>query len=125
MRFRGPEGRIFRTALFVWKGVNCKIFSLTPVERVGKPEEVASAVLFLRSEAASFSTGKEIVTAEDQGIHTQIRILFLHPSSKDPCHPENLLNGRDAVQYLLHPILEEISHPPREGKGIYLIGIRG
>jgi len=45
-----------------------RILSLIPVNRVGKPEEIASAVLFLCSDAASFITGKEVVMAGGQGI---------------------------------------------------------
>lgn len=45
-----------------------RILSLIPLKRVGKPEEIASAVLFLCSPAASFITGKEMVIAGGQGI---------------------------------------------------------
>ncbi|MCX7982284.1 MAG: glucose 1-dehydrogenase [Syntrophales bacterium] len=45
-----------------------RILSLIPLKRVGIPNEIASAVLFLCSSAASFITGKEIVIAGGQGI---------------------------------------------------------
>lgn len=35
--------------------------SLTAVQRLGKPEEIANAILFVASEQASFNTGNEII----------------------------------------------------------------
>ena len=35
--------------------------SLTAVQRLGKPEEIAKAILFVASEQASFITGTEII----------------------------------------------------------------
>lgn len=41
-----------------------------PVGRLGKPEEIAGAVLWMCSDAASFMTGKEMVIAGGQAIHS-------------------------------------------------------
>jgi NAD(P)-dependent dehydrogenase (short-subunit alcohol dehydrogenase family) len=41
-----------------------------PVGRLGKPEEIAGAVLWMCSDAASFMTGKEIVIGGGQAIHS-------------------------------------------------------
>jgi len=37
-----------------------QINALTPLGRLGKPEEVANAILFLASDEASFITGAEL-----------------------------------------------------------------
>jgi NAD(P)-dependent dehydrogenase (short-subunit alcohol dehydrogenase family) len=44
------------------------ILNAVPLQRLGKPEEVAGAVLWLCSKASSFVTGKEIVIGGGQGI---------------------------------------------------------
>jgi NAD(P)-dependent dehydrogenase (short-subunit alcohol dehydrogenase family) len=44
------------------------ILSTVPLQRLGKPEEIAGAVLWLCSKASSFVTGKEIVIGGGQGI---------------------------------------------------------
>lgn len=41
-----------------------------PVGRLGKSEEVAGAVLWMCSDAASFMTGKEMVISGGQAIHS-------------------------------------------------------
>ena len=43
--------------------------ALVPMKRFGKPEEIASAVLWMCSEEASFMTGKEMVIGGGQAIH--------------------------------------------------------
>ena len=35
-----------------------------PVGRIGKPEEIASAVLWLHSPGAAFTTGQDIIVTE-------------------------------------------------------------
>jgi NAD(P)-dependent dehydrogenase (short-subunit alcohol dehydrogenase family) len=53
--------------------LNPQIMDLTvamvPMKRFGKPEEVASAVLWMCSDEASFMTGKEMVIGGGQAIH--------------------------------------------------------
>lgn len=44
------------------------IIATVPLRRFGKPEEIAGAVLWLCSDAASFMTGKEMVIGGGQGI---------------------------------------------------------
>ncbi len=44
--------------------------ALVPMKRFGRPEEIASAVLWMCSEEASFMTGKEMVIGGGQGIHS-------------------------------------------------------
>ncbi|PKN18228.1 MAG: hypothetical protein CVU71_12010 [Deltaproteobacteria bacterium HGW-Deltaproteobacteria-6] len=44
--------------------------ALVPMKRFGKPEEIASAVLWMCSEEASFMTGKEMVIGGGQAIHS-------------------------------------------------------
>lgn len=46
------------------------MLGITPLGRFGKPEEIAGAVLFLCSEAASYITAKSIVVGGGQGIRT-------------------------------------------------------
>ena len=46
------------------------LLDITPLGRFGKPEEIAGAVLFLCSQAASYITAKSIVVAGGQGIRT-------------------------------------------------------
>jgi NAD(P)-dependent dehydrogenase (short-subunit alcohol dehydrogenase family) len=53
------QGEVLR-ALFI---------SMTPLGRIGLPEEIASAVLFLASSESSFSTGTDLIA--DGGI-TQV-----------------------------------------------------
>lgn len=43
--------------------------AMVPMKRFGKPEEIASAVLWMCSEEASFMTGKEMVIGGGQAIH--------------------------------------------------------
>ncbi|GAB6271261.1 MAG TPA: hypothetical protein DHO02_02770 [Syntrophaceae bacterium] len=43
--------------------------AMVPMKRFGKPEEVASAVLWMCSDEASFMTGKEMVIGGGQAIH--------------------------------------------------------
>jgi NAD(P)-dependent dehydrogenase (short-subunit alcohol dehydrogenase family) len=47
-----------------------KLKADTPMGRIGAPEEIAGAVLWLCSDAASFMTGKEIVISGGQGIRS-------------------------------------------------------
>lgn len=43
--------------------------AMVPMKRFGKPEEIASAVLWMCSDEASFMTGKEMVIGGGQAIH--------------------------------------------------------
>lgn len=43
--------------------------AMVPMKRFGKPEEIASAVLWMCSDQASFMTGKEMVIGGGQAIH--------------------------------------------------------
>jgi|SRR5579863_5151129 len=49
--------------------------SRTPLGRMGEPDEIASAVLYLVSDAASFVTGAELVIDGGQTIGTVVRSL--------------------------------------------------
>jgi len=44
------------------------LIAKTPMKRIGEPEEIAGAVLWLGSEESSFMTGKELVIAGGQGV---------------------------------------------------------
>lgn len=44
------------------------LIAKTPMRRIGEPEEIAGAVLWLCSDASSFMTGKELVVAGGQGV---------------------------------------------------------
>jgi len=44
--------------------------TLVPMKRFGRPEEIASAVLWMCSDEASFMTGKEMVIGGGQAIHS-------------------------------------------------------
>jgi len=44
--------------------------AMVPMKRFGKPEEIASAVLWMCSDEASFMTGKEMVIGGGQAIHS-------------------------------------------------------
>lgn len=44
--------------------------ALVPMKRFGRPEEIASAVLWMCSDEASFMTGKEMVIGGGQAIHS-------------------------------------------------------
>ncbi len=44
------------------------LIAKTPMRRIGEPEEIAGAVLWLASDASSFMTGKELVVAGGQGV---------------------------------------------------------
>ncbi|MFO7569686.1 MAG: glucose 1-dehydrogenase [Smithellaceae bacterium] len=44
------------------------LLAKTPMRRIGEPEEIAGAVLWLGSDASSFMTGKELVVAGGQGV---------------------------------------------------------
>lgn len=46
------------------------ILAMTPLKRISKPEEIAAAVLWMCSDAASFMTGKEMVIGGGQAIHS-------------------------------------------------------
>ncbi|MBN1664144.1 MAG: SDR family oxidoreductase [Deltaproteobacteria bacterium] len=46
------------------------VLTKMPVGRLGKPEEIAGAVLWMCSDAASFMTGKEMVIGGGQAIHS-------------------------------------------------------
>lgn len=54
------------------KGPQVKEFTLNtiPMKRFGKPEEIAGAVLWMCSDAASFMTGKEMVIGGGQAIRS-------------------------------------------------------
>jgi 3alpha(or 20beta)-hydroxysteroid dehydrogenase len=43
------------------EGVDDAVASVTPLRRIGLPEEVAQAALFLASDASSYCTGMELV----------------------------------------------------------------
>ena len=49
--------------LTVIPGLTDMTIAKTPLKRIGEPEEVAGAVLWLFSDEASFMTGREIVIA--------------------------------------------------------------
>jgi len=56
----------------LWEGdpaIKDALIASVPVQRLGKPEEIAGAVLWLCSDAATFMTGKEMVIGGGQGIH--------------------------------------------------------
>jgi NAD(P)-dependent dehydrogenase (short-subunit alcohol dehydrogenase family) len=44
------------------------LLAKTPMRRIGEPEEIAGAVLWLGSDESSFMTGKELVVAGGQGV---------------------------------------------------------
>jgi NAD(P)-dependent dehydrogenase (short-subunit alcohol dehydrogenase family) len=44
------------------------LIAKTPMRRIGEPEEIAGAVLWLASAESSFMTGKELVVAGGQGV---------------------------------------------------------
>lgn len=44
------------------------LLAKTPMKRIGEPEEIAGAVLWLCSDESSFMTGKELVVAGGQGV---------------------------------------------------------
>jgi NAD(P)-dependent dehydrogenase (short-subunit alcohol dehydrogenase family) len=44
------------------------LIAKTPMKRIGEPEEIAGAVLWLCSDESSFMTGKEVVVAGGQGV---------------------------------------------------------
>jgi NAD(P)-dependent dehydrogenase (short-subunit alcohol dehydrogenase family) len=44
------------------------LIAKTPMKRIGEPEEIAGAVLWLCSGESSFMTGKELVVAGGQGV---------------------------------------------------------
>ena len=56
-----------------WKdnpGIKDLTLATIPMKRFGKPEEIASAVLWMCSKEASFMTGKEMVIGGGQAIHS-------------------------------------------------------
>ena len=64
-----PEKPEYAGDMSMWKGAMSQIFTpeaqekaakAYPLRRLGKPEDVASAVIFLASDAASFITGQTI-----------------------------------------------------------------
>jgi NAD(P)-dependent dehydrogenase (short-subunit alcohol dehydrogenase family) len=48
-------------AIYQAPGVHEARRSLVPAQRIGRPEDIADAVVFLASERASYITGEEIV----------------------------------------------------------------
>lgn len=44
------------------------LLAKTPMKRIGEPDEIAGAVLWLASDESSFMTGKELVVAGGQGV---------------------------------------------------------
>ena len=44
------------------------VIAKTPMRRIGEPDEIASAVLWLCSDESSFMTGKELVVSGGQGV---------------------------------------------------------
>ena len=46
------------------------LLNITPLKRLGRPEEIAGTVLFLCSDAASYITGKSLVVAGGQGLRS-------------------------------------------------------
>lgn len=48
-------------AVSEYKDAMAQLIQATPLGRIGKPEEVANAILFLASDEASFINGAELV----------------------------------------------------------------
>ena len=48
------------TALAKKKRMKGEVDAMTPMQRIGRPEEIASAVLFLASDESSFITGVDL-----------------------------------------------------------------
>jgi 2-hydroxycyclohexanecarboxyl-CoA dehydrogenase len=64
-----PENPDYAGELSMWKGPMAQVFTTEvqekaakayPLRRLGKPEDIASVVVFLASDAASFITGQTI-----------------------------------------------------------------
>ena len=61
----GPDIRVNSVLTPLWKGISKadrrRFADMVPAKRLGTPEDIASAVLFLASEEASFITGTSLV----------------------------------------------------------------
>jgi len=64
-------------AFYAAEGVRERRSAMTPAKRIGRPEDIADAVLFLASERASFVTGQELLV--DGGFSQMLMSLIPRP----------------------------------------------
>jgi len=64
-------------AFYAVEGVRERRSAMTPAKRIGKPQDIADAVLFLASERASFVTGQELIV--DGGFAQMLMSLVPRP----------------------------------------------
>lgn len=64
-------------AFYAAEGVRERRSAMTPAKRIGRPEDIADAVLFLSSDRASFVTGQELLV--DGGFSQMLMSLIPRP----------------------------------------------